>query len=113
MRHHVDLAARHLEDFLQELGRELAHDNEAVGKLCDLFHDHQLVGIWLAQNRMQRCHHGHLQAAQQMQNVAPGRAAEDSILVLQAHHVDVVEVQKISCFLIRLHVVLGKRPSHP
>src|SRR5208282_1531351 len=28
MRHHVDLAARHLEDFLQELRRELTHDNE-------------------------------------------------------------------------------------
>jgi hypothetical protein len=31
--HHVDLAARHLEDFLQELRRQLAHDDEAVGKL--------------------------------------------------------------------------------
>src|ERR1700687_6460974 len=48
MRHHVDLATRHLEDFLQELGRQLAHANEAVGQLCDLFHDHKLVGIWLA-----------------------------------------------------------------
>src|SRR5579863_1306533 len=61
---------------------------------------------------MQRCHHGHLQATEQMQNVASGRASEDSILVLQAHHVDIVEVQKVSSFLIGLHVVLGERPSH-
>ena len=112
MRHHVDLIARHLKDFLQELGRELTHNNEAVGEFCDLLHDHQLVGVWLAQNCMQRCYDGHLQAAQQMQNMASGGTAEDSILVLQAHHVDVVEVQKFSRFLIRLHVVLGERPSH-
>ena len=30
MRHHVDLAAGHFEYFLQELGRQLAHDDEAV-----------------------------------------------------------------------------------
>ena len=73
----------------------------------------QLVRVGLAQNRVQRGHHGHLQAAQQMQNMASGRTAEDSILVLQAHHVDIVEVQEFSRFLIRLHVVLGERPSHP
>jgi hypothetical protein len=55
----------------------------------------------------------HLQTTQQMQNVASGRTAEDSILVLQAHHVDVVEVQKFSGFLIGRHVVLGERPAHP
>jgi hypothetical protein len=36
-----------------------------------------------------------------MQNMASGRTAEDSILVLQAHHVDIVEVQKFSRNLIR------------
>ena len=72
----------------------------------------QLVRIGLAQHCMQRCHHRHLQAAQQVQNMASGRAAEDSVLVLQAHHVDVVEVQEFSGFLIRLHLVLRKRPSH-
>jgi hypothetical protein len=97
---------------LQELGRQLTHDNKAVGEFCDLFHDHQLVRVRLAQNRMESCHDGHLEAAQQVQDVAPGWAAEDSILVLQAHHVDVVEIQEVGRFLIRPHVVLGKRPSH-
>ncbi len=45
--------------------------------------------------------------------MASGLAAEDSILVLQAHHVDIVEVQEFSRFLIRGQVVLSKRPSHP
>src|SRR5271165_621132 len=48
-----------------------------------------------------------------MQDMASGWTAEDSIFVLQAHHVDVVEVQKLSRFLIRLHLVLGERPPHP
>ena len=113
MRHHVDLATRHLEDFLQELGRQLAHDNEAVRQLHDLFHDHRLVGVWFAQNCMQGCHHGHLQGTQQMQNMASGRTTEDSILVLQTHHVDVVEVQEFGGLLIRLHFILRERPSHP
>src|SRR5579859_413024 len=47
-----------------------------------------------------------------MQNVASRRTAEDSIFVLQAHHVDVIEVQEFSRILIGLHVVLGERPSH-
>jgi hypothetical protein len=58
MRHHVDLAARNFENFLQELGRQLAHHDEAVGELGNLFHDHQLVGIGLSQNRVQRRHQG-------------------------------------------------------
>src|SRR5208282_948845 len=48
-----------------------------------------------------------------MQNMASGVATEDSILVLQAHHVNVVEVQEFSRLLIRPDVVLGERPSHP
>src|SRR5271157_3227937 len=43
--------------------------------------------------------------------MASGRTAEDSILVLQTHHVDIVEVQEFSRVLIRFHLVLGKRPS--
>src|SRR5690348_13880721 len=48
-----------------------------------------------------------------MQDVASGRTTEDSIFVLQAHHIDIVEVQECSRFLIGRHVVLGERPSHP
>ena len=62
---------------------------------------------------MQGGHHRHLQAAQQLQDMAPSGSAEDSILVLQADHVDIVEVQELSSFLIRPQVVLGERPSHP
>src|SRR5260370_22928821 len=41
-----------------------------------------------------------------------GWTAEECILVLQTHHVDVVEVQKFSGLLIRRHVVLCERPPY-
>ena len=99
MRHHIDLIARDLEYLLQELGRELAHDNKPVGKLRDLFQHQHLVRIWLAQNRVQRSDDGHFQTAQQMQDMTAGWTAEDAILVLQRYHVNVVEVQEFSGFL--------------
>src|SRR6476646_2252918 len=37
---------------------------------------------------------------QQMQNLASSGTAEDPILVLQAHHVDIVEVQERSRFFV-------------
>ena len=112
MRHHVDLAARHFEYLLQELGRELAHHDKAVGEVGDLLHDHELIWIRLAQYGVQRGHHRHLECAQQMEDVASRRTSEDPILVLQAHHVDVVEVQEFRRVLVGLHFVLGKRPAH-
>src|SRR5208283_5435027 len=48
-----------------------------------------------------------------MENVAAGRTAENSIFMLQTHHIDIVEVQKFSRVFIRLDVVLGERPSYP
>jgi hypothetical protein len=33
--------------------------------------------------------------------------------VLQAYHVNVVEIQECGAFLIRLHIVLTERPSDP
>src|SRR5579863_4848508 len=47
-----------------------------------------------------------------MQDMASGRTAEDAVFVLQADHVDIVKVQKISRVLVGPHVVLGQRPSH-
>ena len=44
--------------------------------------------------------------------MASGRAAENSILVLQADHVDIVEVQEFRGFLVGGHVILRQRPSH-
>ena len=112
MRHHVNLLAGHLVDLLQKLRRELTHHNQTVGKVRNLFHDTELVRAGLAQDRVQRGHHGHLQVAQQMQDMTSRRPAENPILVLQAHHVDIVEVQELRRVPIRCQVILRQRPAH-
>jgi len=66
VRNQVDLVARDTEDLLQDLSGVLAHHNHAVRQTRDFFHHHALIGIWLAQDRVQRCHNGHVKAAQQL-----------------------------------------------
>src|SRR5258708_7822500 len=44
--------------------------------------------------------------------MASSRTTEDPILVLQAHHVNVVEVEEFCRLLIRPYVILGERPAH-
>jgi hypothetical protein len=43
--------------------------------------------------------------------VAASGSAENSVLVLQADHVDIVEVQELSGLSIRFQLVLSERPS--
>src|SRR5580698_9214919 len=47
-----------------------------------------------------------------MQDVASGGTTEDSMLVLQALLVDVLEVEALCRLLVRPHVILGERPAH-
>ena len=58
-------------------------------------HDPPLVGAGLTQNGMQRGDDRHSQFAQERQNVAAGRSAENAELVLQADNVDIADVQEI------------------
>ena len=61
VRNHIDLPARNRIHFAQQLRRQFAHHNHAIGKLRNLFEHHSLVRVRLAQNRMQRGHQRHLQ----------------------------------------------------
>ena len=79
---------------------------EAVRKFGNLFHDMSWSGLGSRRTVCSVVTTGIFKRAQQMQDMASGRAAEDSILMLQADHVDAVEVQKFSGFLIRLQIVL-------
>src|SRR6185437_220462 len=74
--------------------------------LCDLVQHSSLVGIRLAQNRMQGCHQWHLQLAEQEKNMAPRSAAKDAIFMLQADEVIAVEVEKFCCPLVGTHIFL-------
>jgi len=43
----------------------------------------------------------HLEATQQTQNVATRRTAKNSVLMLQAHQIEIREIQKVSSLLER------------
>ena len=64
MRNQIDLVARNVEHFLQDLCGVPAHDDHAVRKGRNLFHHRALVGIWIAKYRVQRGCDRHLQSPQ-------------------------------------------------
>src|SRR5208282_5166350 len=73
MRDEVDFFLWHAEYFLQQPRGMFAHDDETVRESSDFVHHDSLAGVGLAKNRVQSRHNGHLQAAQQPQDVATGR----------------------------------------
>ena len=65
MRNHIDLSVWNRIYVSQQLRREFAHDDQAIGELRDLFEHNALICIRFAQNRVQRCDQRHLQSAKQ------------------------------------------------
>jgi hypothetical protein len=49
---------------------------------------------------MQSCHHWHFEMLQQPQDMAAGPPAENPILVLQTHEIDIAVIKKVGCCLI-------------
>ena len=112
VRDHIDLSRRNRIHFAQQLGREFAHDHQAIGELRNLFEHDALICIRLAQNRMQRSDQRHFQPAQQNQNVAARGPAVDAVFMLQADEIVAIEVKKIGGPLIRGNVLLRQFQAH-
>ena len=112
MRDHIDLSAGNRIHFAQEFGRQFAHDDQAIGELCDLFEHNALICVRFAQNRMQRSDQRHFQSAQQGQNVAARGAAEDAIFMLQTDEIVAIEIQEIGGPLIGGKVLLRQLQAH-
>ncbi len=108
MRNNIDLLARNCVHVAQQLGSQLAHHHHTVRERRNLFEHRPLVRIRLAQNRVARCHQGHLQFAEKRQDVAACGAAVDAVFMLQAHKIVAVEIQEVGGTLIGGHVFLLK-----
>ena len=65
MRDHIDFLGWRAINSLQQLPATLRHHHHTRRMRYDLFHDPPLIGAWLAQNRVKRRHHRHLECAQQ------------------------------------------------
>ena len=77
-----------------------------VGAGDQFLHHPPLVGIRLAQDGVQRGDDGHAQFAQQRQQMAAGRPAENPELMLQADDVHVADVEEIRRALVGRPVLL-------
>jgi hypothetical protein len=62
---------------------------------------------------MQSCDYRHLQVLQQLRDVAPGDASEDSKFMLQADQFDLAGIQKVGCRSIGRDIVFADLESHP
>ena len=95
MRDEIDLGRRCLVNLLQHLAPPLSHDHEPGRERDQLVHYAPLVGFRLPQNGMKRSDNGHSQFAQECQDMAAGRPAENAELVLQADDVHVADVEEV------------------
>ena len=96
----VDLFFWDVEHFLQKSRGVLAHHNQAVRERGDFVHDKSLIGIWLAENRMQCRHHRHLEALEESYDVAAGWAAENAVLMLKRDQINIAEIKKVGSIFI-------------
>jgi len=94
-------------NFAQHTARAFGHDNNACRHVDQLGENTPLVGIGFFQNGMQGGDDGHARAAQQAEEMAAGRTAEDAELVLHAERVDVGEIEEIGRAHVGRHVGLG------
>jgi hypothetical protein len=90
----------------------VAHHDQPFGKRNHLVQCALLIGARGGQDGVQRRHHGHAQLAQQGQHVPARGAAEDAVLVLQTHHVDRVDVQKLGRTPVRVDLAFGDLEAH-
>ena len=66
----------------QKLRGLLAHHNQPIGEMCNLFEYRSLIRIWFAQDSVQSGYHRHLQFAKQGENVASCDSAVDAVFML-------------------------------
>ncbi len=92
----------------QEFRTAFTHHNQTVREGRDLFQHKALVGVGVAQDRVQSGDDRHAQFTQERQDVTTGPAAVDAIFMLQRHHIHVVDIEKIGGAAIGVDVFLGQ-----
>jgi hypothetical protein len=62
---------------------------------------------------MEGCHYRHFKVFQQLHDVVPGFTSEDSIFMLQAHHIYVARIQIVGGPSVGSNVTFADFESHP
>ena len=82
VRNDIDLCVRDRVHISQKLCRLLAHHNQPVGETRNLHEHRALIWVWITQNGVERGHDGHLQFAQQGEDIASRNPAVDTVFML-------------------------------
>ena len=103
----VDLGLGHAVDLAEEHARPFGHDDDPRRQLRELDQDPTLVGVRLAQDRVEGRDDRHPEVAHQAEDVAARRAAVDAVLVLERDDVGVREVQEVGRPEVAVQILLG------
>ena len=105
VRDQVDLGVGDVVDVAKERAGTLGHHDQAGRELGDLTEHAALLGAGLLEHGVQRRDDRHPQVAQQADDMAAGRAAEDAVLVLEADDVGVGEIEEIGRPQVRVELL--------
>ncbi|QDV06244.1 hypothetical protein Poly30_17510 [Planctomycetes bacterium Poly30] len=108
----IDLARGNPVNAPKQLDRVFAHDHEAIGERDQLVHDRALIVTGLREDGVQRRDDGHAQLTQKRDQVGARTAPEDPVLVLDADHVDGVDVQEVGGAAIGSELALLDLEAH-
>ena len=103
----VDLGLGHAVDLAEERPRPVGHDDDPRRQLRELDEDPTLLGVRLAQDRVESRDDRHPEVTHQAEHVAAGRAAVDAVLVLEGDDVGVREVQEVGRPEVAVQVRFG------
>ncbi len=112
MRDEVYLFHGGAKDLVEQLAALLGHDDEAGGEANQFAHDAALLGAGVFKNGVKGGDDGHAQFAQQPEEVAADRPAENAVFVLDADDIDVGDIKEISGAKVGGEVLLGDFESH-
>ena len=102
----VDLGVGYVVDFAQEDAGTLGHDDHAGRELADLTEHTALLGAGILEDGVQGGDDRHAQVAQQTDDMAAGRTAEDAVLVLEADDIGIGEIEEIGRSQVGVELLL-------
>ena len=106
------LASANVVDVPEKRAGSLGHHDQPGRQLGDLRQHAAMLAGRLGKHRVQRGDDRHSQVAQEPDDVAAGRAAEDSVFVLEADDIGVGEIEKIGRAQVRVDLLLFDFEPH-
>ena len=82
-------------NILEEVGGLPAHNDQFIGQIGQFGHDGTIFRRGIIQYRVQGRHHRHAQITQQFQQMTAGRPTENTVFVLHADDIRLIDIEKL------------------